>query len=304
MPLQLKYRPGSFKNVIGNAATVDSLKSVLERKGEDLPHAFLFIGPSGTGKTTLARIVAKMVGCSKSDFCELDSADFRGIDTVREIRRRMHYAPQAGPCRVWLMDECHQMTKDAQEALLKALEDTPAHVYFILATTEPEKLKETLKRRCSTFTLSTVLEKELVAHMTMILGREKKTAPPEVLAQIWQDAGGSPGIALAILDKIVDLAPAQMLEAAKQQATLHNETIELCRVLMKGASWKEIATIIKGIEAEPESFRRMMLGYATNTLLNGNPKAAIILDCFRENYYDNGKAGLVLSCWEAMGAKG
>jgi len=299
MPLQHTYRPGTFKTVVGNEATVASLKSVLERE-DDMPHAFLFTGPSGTGKTTLARIVAKSLGCAKADYTELDAADFRGIETVREIRRKIHFAPQAGPCRVWLLDECHQLTKDAQEALLKALEEPPAHVYFILATTEPEKLKPTLKRRCEHFTLAHVASDKLLGHLRKICNREKADVPTEVLDQICEDSGGSPGIALSILDKVIGLDPEAMMEAAKQQAVLQNEAIELCRALMSGKSWKTVAGIIKGLDAEPEGFRRMMLAYASNTLLNGNTKAAVILDCFRDHFYDNGRAGLVLACFEAL----
>lgn len=301
MPLQHKHRPSMFKQVVGNKAVVHSLMKVLGRGPEEIPHAFLFSGIAGTGKTTLARIVRKKLGCSKHDFHELDSADFRGIETVRDIRRNMHLSPGYGPCRVYNMDECHQLTKDAQEGLLKALEDTPKHVFFILTTSEPEKLKESLKRRCSHHHLEPVIEEEVLPFLRTICEQEKKKVPDDVLERISIDCLGSPGIALATLDKIIDLDPEEMNDAAATMIAQQNESIELCRALIKRANWKEVSGIIKGIKQEPESVRRAVLGYASAVLLNGgNKQAFLILDCFARNYYDNGKAGLVMSAYESV----
>ena len=144
------YRPESFDEVIGNEDTIERLKAVL---GNEIrrPHSYLLHGPAGCGKTTLGRIIAKEVGCKGMDFVELDSADFRGIQSVRGIRRQTAYAPMESECRVWLLDEAHALTNDAQTALLKALEEPPSHVYFILCTTMPEKLLPTLRSRCSQY---------------------------------------------------------------------------------------------------------------------------------------------------------
>ena len=108
----------------------------------------LFTGPSGTSKTTLARIYKNHIGCSDMDFVELNAANFKGIDTVRDIIRDMNLSPMKGPVRMWLIDECHKMTNDAQNAFLKSLEDVPSHVRFCLATTDSSKLLKTLVSRC------------------------------------------------------------------------------------------------------------------------------------------------------------
>jgi hypothetical protein len=111
-------------------------------------------------------------------------------------------------------------------------------------------------------------------------------------------------MALVILDKIVDLDPAEMLEAAKQFAADQNQTIELCRALMAKASWKTVGSILKNLEQEPESVRRAVLGYFNAVLINsGNPRAYAVIDCFARPYYDSGKAGLTASCFEAMSMK-
>ena len=132
MSLYLKYRPNSFDEMVGNEDVVQVLKSQL--KGKQTPHSILFHGPTGCGKTTLGRIVANELGAKGSDLREVDSADFRGIDTIRDIRKQSTYKPLESPCRVWILDEVHKLTNDAQNAMLKALEDTPAMstTYFAL----------------------------------------------------------------------------------------------------------------------------------------------------------------------------
>ena len=102
-----------------------------------------------------------MLGCRGGDYREIDSADFRGIDTIREIRKQIQYLPIESDCRMWLLDEVHMLTAPAQEALLKALEDTPKHVYFALCTTEPQKLIKTIKGRCTHYTVDLLNEKQI-----------------------------------------------------------------------------------------------------------------------------------------------
>ena len=145
--LYKRFRPKSLDAVVGNGGTVAALQKFL-KKG-NLPHTILFKGPSGCGKTTLARILAKELGCGVLDLREYNSADFRGIDTIRDISRIMTNAPAAGNCRVFILDEAHQLSKDAQNAALKILEDTPKHVYFFICTTDPQKLIATIRSRCT-----------------------------------------------------------------------------------------------------------------------------------------------------------
>lgn len=301
MSLYLKYRPKTFKSFIGNEKTLKSLKSIIKRDRKDVPHAMLFTGPSGCGKTTLARITAKKLKCSKEDFHELDAADFRGIDTVREIRKYINFCPTSGDCSAWLLDECHKLTTDAQDALLKALEDTPEHVYFLLATTDPQKLIKTIRNRCMEFSVSPLTDEQLIQLMNTVIESESKSVPEDVIEQIAMDVVGSSRAALVILDMIIDLDEDDMLEAAKQRAVEENQVIELCRALLHSRSWKDIAKILKSIDQDPEKMRRMVLGYCNSVLLNSGNSMGVyeIMDAFRDNFFDTGKAGLTLACYEA-----
>lgn len=296
--LAVKYRPKLLKDFIGNEATVKKLRALLER--EDKPHSLLFTGPSGCGKTTLARIVSSALRCSKHDFQEHNAADFRGIDSVRDILSQMRLCPMSGACRVWLLDECHQLSKDAQHALLKALEDTPPHVYFILATTEPDKLLPTIRTRCPTFEVRALDDEEMKGLLDRVAESEKVEIPEEATEQIIQDSLGSARMALSILDGIINLPPEEMAEAAKVTAAERNEAIQLCRVLIAKAPWKKIGQVIAGIQQEPEGVRRVVLGYCQSILLKADhPQAYNVLAAFRQDFFTTGKPGLVLAAYEA-----
>ena len=305
MSLALKHRPQTLGEVEGNDSTVKALTALLQRDKEDINHSMLFTGPSGCGKTTLARIVSNELGCIGNDFHEIDSADFRGIDTIREIRQKMWLAPTEGACVVYLLDECHQCSKDAQSALLKALEDSPPHVYFLLATTDPEKLLPTIRGRCVNFPVSPLSEDQMSAFLTLICRTERRRVSKEVIEQIACDSLGSCRNALQILDKIIDLDAEEMEEAARQISQQENQVIELCRALFAGKAWKEIATILRGLEKEDiEKTRLSVMGYCSSILLSEKtkdaPQAFIVMDEFKNPFYNNGRAGLVYASYAAV----
>lgn len=298
MSLYLKYRPTNFDEVFGNQETVEAVQHMLN-KPEECPHVFLFHGPKGNGKTTLARLIGKELEIKGNDLREMDSADFRGIDAVRDIRKQAQYKPLEGSRRMWILDEVHQLTKDAQSALLKILEDTPAHVYFVLCTTDPQKLLPTVRDRCSQFEMKPLSDKEMKGLLVKVCKAEGEKLNGKVGRQIIQDSLGHPRAALQILDQVLRVSPDKRLSVAKQQADQQNQSIELCRALLSRQPWSKVKVIVKGLkDQDPESVRRHVLGYAQAVVLNSdNEQAGLIMEEFIEPFYDSGFAGVVFASY-------
>jgi DNA polymerase III subunit gamma/tau len=187
--LYKRYRPKTLKGVVGQDGPVSSLQRLIDK--DRMPHAILFTGPSGSGKTTIGRILKDVLQCGDADFVELNCADFKGIDNVREIRRFSGMAPMDGKCRIWLIDEAHKMTNDAQNAFLKLLEDTPKHVYFMLATTDPQKLIKTIHTRCTEVKLSVLKAPDLERILRRVIDKEDLKVSDEVVDEIVEAADGS-----------------------------------------------------------------------------------------------------------------
>jgi len=265
-----------------------------------LPHTILFHGPSGCGKTTLSRILMKELNCNQIDFHELNCSDFRGIDTVRDIARKMNMAPTGGDCRIWLLDEVHQMSKDGQNAALKILEDTPSHVYFFLCTTDPQKILKTIRTRCCEMPVEYLSENDLKRLIRMVCKREKIEVASDIVDDIVDAAAGSARTCLVLLDKISNL-PEDQREGVITSHQADQECIDLCRALINKDSWSKVSKILKGLTVDPESVRWSVLGYARAVLLSGSkPQAYHVITCFEDNFYDSKAAGLARACYEAV----
>ncbi len=199
--LYRKYRPTLWDDVIGQDHIVSVLQSSLKNKR--IAHAYLFAGSRGTGKTTLARIFARALGVSDNDIYEIDAASNRGIDDIREIRDGVHVLPLESPYKVYIIDEVHMLTKEAFNALLKTLEEPPAHALFILATTETEKIPETVVSRCQVFSFKKPTREILKTLVTKIAKKEGYTLDPGVSDLIALLGDGSFRDTLGILQKVI-----------------------------------------------------------------------------------------------------
>jgi len=199
--LYRKYRPKSFKEVLGQDHIVKILAESV--KLGHIAHAYLFAGSRGTGKTSVARILAEAAGVSKNDIYEMDAASNRGIDDVRAIREGVNTSPFESKYKVYIVDEAHMLTKDAFNALLKTLEEPPAHVIFILATTEMEKLPETVVSRCQVFKFKKPSQnalKEMTVNVARKEGFVLESAAAELIALL---GDGSFRDALGMLQKVI-----------------------------------------------------------------------------------------------------
>lgn len=199
--LYRKYRPRSFGDVRGQAHIVSVLEGALQ-KGQ-IPHALLFCGSRGTGKTTLARLFAESLGTQSVDCYEIDAASNRGIDDVRELREAVHTVPYASRYKVYIIDEVHMLTKEAFNALLKTLEEPPPHVVFILATTEEEKLLDTIRSRCQIFHFHAPARQMLAETVRDVAQAEGVTVSWPVADLVALAADGSFRDALSIAQKVM-----------------------------------------------------------------------------------------------------
>lgn len=317
MPLHTDYRPESLHQIIGNRETVSALKSHLTKQKPN--RSLLFVGNSGCGKTTLAVCIARQVIQTEDErifnanFTLLNASDFRGIDTVREVREAASHRPLgAAMARIWLYDECHKLSPDAQEAMLKLLEDPPRDCWFLLATTNPEKLKVTLKRRCTEFQVSPVSDSEMQELLKQIIRKERGRVPQEIQTQIIRDAMGSPGMALNILDKVIDLPSEEMAIAAKRWSERASNVVFLGKTLLdlhrngkkEKGTWKQmLCPILQQFDDEDqESIRRACYEYFRKVFIGGDESVYALMACFSVPYYDVGK-GLAASVYEAFCAE-
>jgi len=306
MELYKKYRPTSIKELVGQQEAVSVLNKLIENN--KIPHAVLFTGPSGCGKSTCARILKKHLSCSDIDFIELNCADSRGIDTIRDIRSRMGLAPVNGTSKIYFLDESSKLTNDSQSSLLKMLEDTPSHVYFILATTDPQKLLHTIHTRCTEIKLSLLSDNDIKALINSVVSKEKKKITEEVTSRITECAEGSARKSLVLLGSIIELDNEEQQLDFLQKSDQKRQAIDLCRALMNiKSNWSDITKIIKDLDEEVETVRYCVLGYANSILLSNNikmaPRAYLIITCFSDTFVYSKKPGLTAACWEIMGNK-
>jgi len=299
-PFNIKYRPRDFDEVLGNREILQSIQGNLGQP--NCPHVFLLCGERGTGKTTIARILRKKLECGDRDFIELNAANTRGIDTIREIYNSSGYAPVSGKTRVYLLDECHQLTSTAQESLLKITEDAPDHVYFIFSTTNPEKLISTLRSRCETYKLEKLTRREIVKLLTWVLveegfPQEDTDYFAEVIVQIARVSEGIPREALVLLNQSISLSKEQALEMIKKHVVSGDAQVnQLCQQLLGVDDWATVAKTLEGLDGDSEQLRRAVMTYMRKVLSKKyDVRAVQIMRAFSTPTYDNGVNGLWLA---------
>jgi len=306
--LNVDYRPIRIDEMVGNEAGLNSLQSKLT--SDDIPRSYLFTGPPGCGKTTLAYVIKEHLGISDFDFYEFNTANTRGIDTIRDISSGLSRAAMDGSYKLYLLDECHQITGAAMEALLKILENPPKHVIVVLCTSEPEKIKpntlKAVKRRCFELEVKALPRGKIIKLLKEIVEAEEVPDYPDaILNKIADSCWGSPGQALSLLDSVIDMETEEAALQAIENLVVGEATIaELVNTLLdkrlsQENKWEQVRKLIPKLTGDPESIRYAICGYLDKIILNKERDVNRIIQtavCFTESFMYTGRIGLTVAC--------
>ncbi len=300
--LARKYRPQRFADVAGQDHVTRTLMNALSQNR--IAHGYIFSGHRGIGKTTIARIVAMALNCRTAvgsperptpepcgicdscievrqgnavDVIEIDAATNRGIDEIRELRDAARYSPARDRYKIYILDEAHQITDAAFNALLKTLEEPPAHVIFMMATTQPEDIPQTIRSRCQHFSFHAVKFDDILAQLKMIAGQEEVTAEDAALALLAEAGDGSMRDALSIMDQAIASAPVEagkaVLSASQIRELMGSVPNAVFERLLEAVAAGQSAELMEQLNLlvnaghSPSSLARQMVRYLRNTLM-------------------------------------
>lgn len=306
--LYRKYRPKNFEEVAGQKEIVKTIKTSL-RNGKT-SHAYLFTGPRGVGKTTLARLIAKGVNCLENgitdepcnrcenclainngtflDMVEIDAASNRGIDEIRQLKEKINYQPVKGRKKIYIIDEVHMLTKEAFNALLKTLEEPPEHVIFILATTEADKILPTIISRCQRYDFKTLSLNDMKEQLRFIGKNEGVDIPDDVLELIYESSGGSVRDAVSILERIMVTCLGEEITLEKSEEVLGVTSVKKMEEFLMEIKEKNYTKLVKTLDSfwndsvEIELFFKDFAKYCKGLMAKGEleiEKGLTIIGC-------------------------
>jgi DNA polymerase-3 subunit gamma/tau len=289
--LYRKYRPQGWAEVVGQQHVVQTLRNAIA--ADRVGHAFLFAGPRGTGKTTLARLLAKAVNCLNEDksqrpdntceYCkavnenrfmdliEIDAASNTSVDDVRDLRDKINFSPSQGKFKIYIIDEVHMLSTAAFNALLKTLEEPPPHAIFVLATTEIHKIPATVLSRCQRHEFRRVPVDEIVGQLKVIVAAEKLKADDDALAMIARQAAGGMRDAISLLDQLSSTGDTITIELAQTVlGTATSQTVlELVASILDGEAGRGLEAIHRALDggADPRALARQIVDYLRGLML-------------------------------------
>jgi DNA polymerase III gamma/tau subunit len=313
--LYQKYRPKDFSEMVGNKSVLESLGKLSVLLMSKQPHALLFYGPSGCGKTTAARIWASKLAAHVR---ELNMSETRGIDAVRSIIDECSYTSLMEAV-VWILDEAHGLTNEAENALLKLLEDPPQRVTFILCTTEPQKINNAIANRCNSFGFKPVTSKQVYSLLSSIRDAEQFSVSDDVLLSIVDAVDGIPRKAIVLLESVSLVNEEKnQLDIIKKEAQVVDETrteiLELLKAVTFGRKWEETGAILSHLEKQkedPEKLRRTILVYMNRVFLGSAHDRQATTDLyqrmipfFSQDVFYSGFPALVYQCYKSFLSRG
>jgi DNA polymerase-3 subunit gamma/tau len=289
--LYRKYRPKGWEAVIGQEHVVQTLTNAI--KADRVGHAYLFAGPRGTGKTTVARLLAKAINClntdpakrpdNECDYCkavnenrfldliEIDAASNTSVDDVRDLRDKINFSPSQGKYKIYLIDEVHMLSTAAFNALLKTLEEPPPHAVFVLATTEIHKIPATVLSRCQRHEFRRVPVDEIIANLKQIVKQEKLKADDEALTLIARQSTGSVRDAQSLLDQLASTADVITLASAQTVlGTATSQTVlDVLASILDGEPGRGLDALHRALDsgADPRSLARQIVEYLRGLML-------------------------------------
>ena len=305
-------RPQTLSAMRGNKAMIASLNALLKKK--EHPHVYLFVGGTGCGKTTSARIMAKEFGAAPSDIIEMNAADRTGVDDARSLAEFARMRPLSGGNRAVIIDEAALLSRNAQSALLKELEDVPRYQYYFLCSTDPQKILPTIKNRCACYEVKPLDNNEIYDLLDEAIKRFKlgdrylEEQADKLMSRIVEFADGCPRAALQALEQVVGIENFDEAMNAILHMDVAAESRDVARAVVKKQEWAKVAALLvamKSDNAGAESARRAMLGYFRSCLLKApdpikQKRYAKMVEIFSADLFASGEPGLVGMTWRAL----